>query len=185
MNPRSKHYRYFSTTRGADLDSVYFVPGFDSASSVNGARNSSGVLCTLVDDGASVFRPNSERSMAYAGVQEAISKLSSLPVGHSLHVDGSAAQRASDFLAVMGHNFDLDVPKVMAQDSETVVFTWDHGSLKRYMTVDDDGFALMDLQKKTGVRCMHAIEADEDLFQNLVLALNAPLKSSTVADADA
>lgn len=85
-----------------------------------------------------------------------------LPKDHDFHVESAAAGRASDLLGLISENFNITPPRVMPQDGEAVVFTWDYGDLKRYLTVDENDLDVMDLHKTRRVRCVHDIEVGGD-----------------------
>ncbi|MBB3393269.1 hypothetical protein FHT82_006063 [Rhizobium sp. BK275] len=110
--------------------------------------------------------------------------MSALPPDHDFHVDPSSITRASEFLAVLAENFDIDPPKVLPQDGEAVVFTWDYGTLKRYLTIDPEQVDVMDLNKSLKVRCVHEIMSDQDAeaYAKLVGVIGAKPISATTTD---
>lgn len=125
--------------------------------------------------------PNFVRSDAYLNLVEAITVMSRLPVEHDFHVDREVALKASDILAVMYENFDISPPKVMSQEGDAVVFTWDYGDLKRYLTIDADEWDVMDLHKKLRMRCVHECEGEgREQIHELISVIGAhPFSSST------
>ncbi|MDL2403251.1 hypothetical protein [Rhizobium mayense] len=105
--------------------------------------------------------------------------MADLPADSDFHVDEEAAVRASNLLAVMSHNFAIIPPRVMPQDADSVVFTWDHGNLKRYLTVDSSDFGVMDLNKSQRVRCVHDLGGTADAYTKLIEIIGAEPLSST------
>lgn len=127
---------------------------------------------------------NTGRSAKFSALQEALSKMGRLPAEHDFHVDGKAVVKASELLALLASNFDIDPPRVMPQDGEAVVFTWDFGELKRYLTVDPELVDIMDLHKALQMRCVHEIDAADgrEVYPDLITLIGARPLSSTTAD---
>lgn len=120
----------------------------------------------------------------YAAIQGAIHTMALLPETHSFHVDADAAHRASDLLGIMWENFQIEPPKVLPQDGEAVVFTWDHGDIKRYVTVDREDVDVMDLHKQMQVKCIHEVQFDNEHALSDFVNTIGMLPSSITVDRD-
>lgn len=102
------------------------------------------------------------RAAQFAALHAALRNMSMMPEGHSLHVDLEVATKAADRLGVIAHSYDIMPPKIMAEDDGSVVLTWDFGQFKRYLTIDLDGTDLLDLHKKSAVKCLRQIDEDNE-----------------------
>lgn len=124
------------------------------------------------------------RSIRFSAVQEALANMGKLPSGHDFHVDEDITRRASDLIAVIAENFEVVPPKLFPQDGEAVVFTWDYGPVKRYLTVDDEDVSVMDLHKGTHFRCHHDVQEDGDAYYSALVKLigASPLAHSVPDD---
>ncbi|MFK0330727.1 hypothetical protein ACIQUB_06345 [Rhizobium sp. NPDC090275] len=109
----------------------------------------------------SYARPNSVRSAKFSAVQEALLTLCMLPEEHPLYLDPKASSRASALLGVLSSNLNISPPKLFPQDGEAAVLTWDLGMIKRLLTVDADDTDLMDISRRTFMRCDHELPEDE------------------------
>lgn len=136
--------------------------------------------------GASVDRSNNLRISRFAAVQGALQTMCRLPKDHDFHIDPATASKASDLLGLISENYDVSPPKVIPQDGEAVVFTWDFGELKRYLTVDEEEIDVMDLHKTRRIRCVHeiAIEGDHP-YAALAQMIGVKSTSTTLMDNDA
>lgn len=110
-------------------------------------------------------RPNSLRGAKFAALQETLLTLSTFPSDHEYHLDAGAAARASSYLGILANNLDIDAPRFFPQDGEAAVLTWDLGVVKRLLTIDADEEDLMDINRRTMVRCDH--ELPEDVQERL------------------
>ncbi len=111
---------------------------------------------------------NSQRAAKFVALHAALKNMSSLPTGHVMFIDAVAAKRAADRLAVIAHNYKIDPPKVLAEDDGAVVLTWDYGTVKRYLTIDQDSEDIMDLHKKSAAKCVHEVDESHDNFIELL-----------------
>ena len=46
-------------------------------------------------------------------------------------------RRAVSVLYYIAHNYDIDLPKILPEDSECLSFTWEDGFIKRYLSLTD------------------------------------------------
>ncbi|CAD7023082.1 hypothetical protein REJC140_00087 [Pseudorhizobium endolithicum] len=184
MVMKIKPRKYVAVQESGGGRSVFFPFGiYGSQTNAEPAQVSSWV--SMHSEDPTNLGANSDRSIRFAVLQQAIKHMALLPDDHTLHVDAEAAERASSILAVISQNFSVKPPKVMPQDGEGVVFTWDYGDLKRYLTVEEDDLDVMDLNKRLGVKCVHDVAHDMTVFEKLVELIGAPPASSTTMDADA
>lgn len=186
-NPSVKN-RYFraSKMRRTDFD-PFLIYGTMSASGGTSTTPDTGHADTVTEGhwifngNVSFSQGNTERACRYAAIQSAIHTMALLPESHSFHVDARAVYKASDLLGVMWENFHIEPPKVLPQDGEAVVFTWDHGDIKRYVTVDDEDVDVMDLHKTTQVKCIYEVQLDDEhAFSEFVNTIGLIPSSSTV-----
>lgn len=70
-------------------------------------------------------------------LQRTIYLMHRLPPSHDLHLDPAVAWRASEILGWIKSNTDAEPPKVINEEGETLMFTWDEGAVKKYLCVDD------------------------------------------------
>lgn len=125
-------------------------------------------------------RPNSARALRFSKIVEAIRRMADLPPDHNFHIDAETAKKSQTILALLMNNFDLDVPKMFPQEGEALVLTWDSENIKRYLTVDKAELDLLDLNKRTRVRCAHelAFDGPEDLKDWIIKLGGLPLSNS-------
>lgn len=129
-------------------------------------------------------KPNSARASHYSMLQQAIQTMCKLPLSHNLHVDAKAAQRASDILGMISENFEVSPPKVLPQDGEAVVFTWDFGDIKRYLSIDEEEVDVLDLHKTLMTRFSHEITIDGDHPYAAIIELVGSKPSSVTSSPD-
>ncbi|CAI2936188.1 protein of unknown function [Aminobacter niigataensis] len=68
----------------------------------------------------------------------ALQILASLPDDEDFYV-GPVAKAEGEHALSLLYMFDLDAPKVSSHDSESVVFSWERGEAKYYLSVGDGG----------------------------------------------
>jgi hypothetical protein len=83
-----------------------------------------------------VRRLSNWQAHMYEDVQKSLSLMVRLPEDHDLHLNADVASRAADILAWIRANTDAEAPKVINEDGDTVLFTWDDGSIKKYLCID-------------------------------------------------
>lgn len=66
-----------------------------------------------------------------------------LPQGHDYHVEQAVVQRALDLLGRVQGVTTASAPKVLREDEETVLFTWQRGNVKTYLCIDDQDVTAM------------------------------------------
>jgi hypothetical protein len=180
---RAQSYRNVFVSSNA-VGTGYYDP-FSLAGTVTDSFTASSytnetAVTAALGTGATVHRPNGSRAAHYWALQNALQAMGALPEDHDFHVSPAAIQRAADLLGVIVQNFDISPPRVLPQDGEAVVFTWDYGAQKRYLTVDEDDMDIMDLDRKSQVRCVHNLDSPEDnTYEKLVSILGAQLISTT------
>lgn len=133
------------------------------------ATPSIGMLHGGVDDATCVYsqwlsttyRPNSPRAASFYKLWRAIDLMRRMPEGHDMHVDTKVAEKAIQFLAKVNSNWEVDAPKLLPDNEEALTLTWDYGTIKRFLTVAADEFDLMDINKRSRVRCTHEVLDDE------------------------
>lgn len=70
-------------------------------------------------------------------LQRTIYLMFRLPEEHDLHLDPAVAWRASEILGWIKSNTDAEAPRIINEDGDTLMFTWDEGALKKYLCIDD------------------------------------------------
>ena len=86
-------------------------------------------------------RSNWEAVM-YHEVLNALFKMSRLPEDHDLYLSKVASKRAADVLAAIQANTLLEPPRLMNEDGDTVLFSWQENDIKKYLCVDEENIEL-------------------------------------------
>lgn len=126
---------------------------------------------TVVKEGKDDFR-----AKRFAALQEAIARLSLMNPSSDFFVEPGATRKAADFLALVSENYEITPPKILPEENDTLVLTWDVGDFRRYLSVADDSYGLLDIHNTKDVRCKHIIPDDE---QAAIMALIAELRLSS------
>lgn len=119
----------------------------------------------------------------YGELFAAITKMADLPDGNELHLDRVAAERAIAVLSFIKEHTRVSAPKLMNQDNEAVVFTWNFGDLKRYLTVAEDEVDVMFLHKPRQFRCEEVLTHGGELdYPKLMKSIDPEPKSSSTIE---
>lgn len=70
-------------------------------------------------------------------LQGDIVKMTLLPVDHDFHLNKDVASKAAHILSWLQSNTTAEAPRVINEEGDAVIFTWDDGSVKKYLCVDD------------------------------------------------
>ena len=68
-------------------------------------------------------------------------------------------RRAVSVLYYIAHNYDIDLPKILPEDSECLSFTWEDGFIKRYLSLTDVD-ADLTVQLETGHKTWHCVKME-------------------------
>jgi hypothetical protein len=98
-------------------------------------------------------RPNSMRAVQFAALMEAIRRMADLPPRHEYHLDAETAKRAQNILGQILQNFSNKPPRLFPHEGESLVMTWDEGDIKRLLTIAGEELDILDLNKRSQVRC--------------------------------
>lgn len=77
-------------------------------------------------------------------VYEALFKMTRLPTNHLLHLSFDLARKSASVLSSFVQVSAERPPRVINEDGEAVSFTWENGSVKRYLSVDNDSVEMIE-----------------------------------------
>lgn len=117
----------------------------------------------------------------YEEITSAIVQMTKLPSDSDFHLNNATGQRAIEILGFIRENLNLEMPKIINQDGEALSFTWQSGTVKRYLNVALEEVDMMELDLQTRLRKESTIcgTGDVDLAR-LIEALNAQTRANTV-----
>ncbi len=184
MRMRSDRHLFFTVDQ-VGSNSVIAAPS--NADTVGSNNTPSDTRLKTIDwpfSNETDYRPNSLRAFHFVALQRALQSMCTLPEDHEFHVDPAAARNAANLLGLVSENFNISPPRVLPQDGEAVVFTWDFGRLKRYLTVDEHEVDLMDLDKEMQSRQIHDIASDSgNSYTKLINILGIqPISTTTIGN---
>jgi hypothetical protein len=114
-------------------------------------------------------------------VTKLIFQMSRLPSGHDFHLDGTVARRAADVLGAINSNSLIGAPRVINEEGDTVLFTWEEGDLKKYLCIDGDDVELRVRKPGTQFSTFETLSNDGVFdVSTLLSALGAGIKSGSV-----
>ena len=139
------------------------------------------------ESNSSIISNHNIRGYRVASLHEALNTMSTLPDDNDFYVEPASAHRAAEILGLIAQNFEFVPPKVMPLDREAVVFTWEKGDIKSYLTIDQDEVSVMELDRAKNIRCVHNTIISDDLnsYLELIKIIGANPASSSYADQDA
>jgi len=151
----------------------------------SGKENLSAIPAPLKVETLTNASTNSSLSSDFVGKRfdallEAIARLPTMPKFSEFYMEPDAAKKACDFLGLLRQNYDVTPPKIIPEENDTVVLTWDMGEYSRYLSVADDWYDLLDIHHTKNFRCKHEIPQDEQgALHVLVNQLHLPSKSTS------
>lgn len=90
----------------------------------------------------------------------AMRSLADLPSDHDLFLDKRVVDRAVNLVSSLYHTYQIDLPKILPEDRDTVSLTWDDGVIKRFLSVDHSDLDFLVYSR------VHNISCDEVLGEN-------------------
>lgn len=115
----------------------------------------------------------------YEELIRALSMMERLPEGHDLHLKSDVASRAVEVLARIRSSTHAEAPRIINEEGETVLFTWDTGSIKKYVCVDGSDVEIEARRKGMPFVASEIIGQDKSLdIEKLVEFLGVRPKSS-------
>lgn len=100
----------------------------------NGTREMAGLRLV---SGDTQQRSNWETHL-FDQVNQLIFQMAHLPDEHDFHLDSKVARRAADFLGAIKSSSQLGAPRVINEEGDTVLFTWEENGLKKYLCIDGE-----------------------------------------------
>lgn len=82
-----------------------------------------------------------------------LSKLERLPDYHDLHLSRGVVRVASELIAHLARNYQIEAPKVLPENDECVALTWEFAGMKRYLAIYEDAVDLTLQNTALGVSC--------------------------------
>ena len=113
-------------------------------------------------------------SHIYEELFTAIKCMTELPHDNHFHLDALSGNLAMNLLGFIKEQVDVAPPKLYNQSGEAVVFTWDLGELKRYLTVAEDEIDLMHMSKISRFRCEETLTDHGKIDYRKLLSLLGP-----------
>jgi hypothetical protein len=114
-------------------------------------------------------------------VIQLVFQMSRLPSGHDFHLDEAVARRAADVLGTINSNSLINAPRVINEEGDTVLFTWEEGDLKKYLCIDGDDVELRVRKPGTQFSTFETLSNDGVYDVSALLsALGAGIKSGSV-----
>lgn len=111
---------------------------------------------------------------------EAISAFNNLPEDSDYYIDVVTKDNALSILSKIQNNINTNPPKLMAQDGDSAIFTWDGGVDKIYLVISGDEVSFLRLNRETYQRDEQILAEDGDVPLNkLASLLNSEYKSET------
>ncbi|MEZ2329946.1 hypothetical protein AB6802_09495 [Mesorhizobium sp. RCC_202] len=131
-------------------------------------------------------RPNGDRSIRFAKLLETIRRMARLPEHDDFYIDAKTAANSEAIVAVLWNNFELDAPKMFPHEGDSLVLTWDSTVLKRLLTIADEDLDLLEMNKKSKVRCEQELSfKSPDDLKNWIMQLGGlPSAKSDISAAD-
>jgi hypothetical protein len=112
----------------------------------------------------------------------ALEKLSALSPDDDYYLDPHVKERATFLLAYLLDNYEIDPPKLLPEDEETVSFTWQNGKIKQYLSIDTEHYDVLHLNTQSNVRCENLFGNEISTVDELMKALLFQPKSSAAYD---
>jgi len=89
---------------------------------------------------------------AYMMLYDAVANMAALPEGQEYAIDAETARTADRFIALMAL-YNVPAPKVFSHGGDAVVFTWELGDVRRYVTVGDSEISVLDAHRANKMQC--------------------------------
>ncbi len=120
------------------------------------------------------------RMSAFHSVQSIVQFMGRVPVGHPLHIDPLLSQKALNFIGVLTHNSEVEVPKLLPTDNDTLVLYWANMGVERLLTITVDEIDLVERDRAKDLKCVHELGQEDFLDLSQVFAtLNFPVGGAT------
>lgn len=114
-------------------------------------------------------------------VNQLIFQMSRLPAEHDFHLDEAVARRAADVLGAINSSSLIDAPRVINEEGDTVLFTWEDGDLKKYLCIDGEEVELRVRKPGTPFSASETLSKGGDFnVYTLLNALGAGMKSGSI-----
>lgn len=127
---------------------------------------------------------NNFRADCFNFVLSTVQLMGRVPKGHPLHIGPQLAMRAVDFIGVLNQNTDVDVPRLLPIDEDTLILKWSKAGIDRSLTITLEDIDLVEKKPSGGFRCEHDLGADGEIdYAQLFLALDQSVAHSTSAEA--
>ena len=128
---------------------------------------------------------NNFRADRFNAVLSTVQLMGRVPQGHPLHIDPQLALRAVDFIGVLNQNLDVEVPKLLPIDDDTLILKWSKDGIDRSLTITLDDIDLVEKKPSAGFRCEHDLGADGEIdYAQVFLALDQPVSHSIRLEAN-
>lgn len=130
--------------------------------------------------GATQPRSNWETYL-FDQVSQLIFQMARLPNGHDFHLDADVAMRAADLLETIKSNSLIDAPRVINEEGDTVLFTWEESGLKKYLCIDGEEVEIRVRKPGTPFSASETLSDERHLnVSTLLNALGAGVRSGSV-----
>ncbi|GGE17835.1 hypothetical protein GCM10011345_24540 [Gemmobacter megaterium] len=128
------------------------------------------------------IRPRSNwETHLFDQVNQLVFQMTRMPDGHDFHLDANVARRAADLLGAIQANSRLDAPRVINEEGDTILFTWEEFGLKKYLCIDNEEVELRIRKPGTQFSTSEPLTHDGHVDISVLLnALGAEVRSGSV-----
>jgi hypothetical protein len=117
----------------------------------------------------------------FGEINELIFKMTRLPEAHDFYLHEHVARRAADLLATISTSSQIEPPRVINEEGDTVLFTWEEGDLKKYLCIDGEEVEIRVRKPGTPYSASETLSHGEPPnLTRLLSALGADVRSGSV-----
>ncbi|WP_288199639.1 hypothetical protein [uncultured Pleomorphomonas sp.] len=116
----------------------------------------------------------------YEALMEAISSFSEMPEDSDYYIDLITKDNALKIVSKIQNNINANPPKLMTQDGESAILTWEGGPEKIFLIISGLEISLFKLNRETRQREDEVLSETGEISANSLAALlNSGFKSET------